>query len=455
MTGSELPPNTGSSKTPDIIKRLPFYYGWVVIAVAFVTMAIGVNARTSFSLLFPAIVDEFGWDRGTTAAIFSIGFMVSTGMTPLLGQLMDRYGPRLTIPLGAVFVSAGMYTATLSSEIWHFYLSLGVMVVGTSIFISYIGHTMFLPNWFERKRGLAVGIAFAGVGAGSMALFPWMQATIDSEGWRTACIVIAAVSLFVLVPLGFIFQRRHPSDLGLLPDGDVPGMGRENSSSADHKSRAIVDHKWVETNWTLGLAMRTRQFWFLTIAFVGGLYIWYAVQVHQTRYLIDIGISKEIAALALGLVSLGGVVGQVWIGQFSDRMGREWAWTLACVGFLLTYLALYALRIWPEPWLMYAMVVVQGALGYGLASVFGSVPADLFAGPRYASIFGVIAAAAGAGAAIGPWLTGFMFDHWQNYDGAFAVAIVVSLVSIAAMWLAAPRKIRLVAGQVPRQNVSD
>ncbi|MBT7746995.1 MAG: MFS transporter, partial [Alphaproteobacteria bacterium] len=111
------------------MKRLPFYYGWVVIAVAFVTMAIGVNARTSFSLLFPAIVDEFGWDRGTTAAIFSIGFMVSTGMTPLLGQLMDRYGPRLTIPLGAVFVSAGMYTATLSSEIWHFYLSLGVMVV--------------------------------------------------------------------------------------------------------------------------------------------------------------------------------------------------------------------------------------------------------------------------------------------------------------------------------------
>ena len=440
---SELPP------TPAIIKRLPFYYGWVVIVVAFVTMAIGVNARTSFSLLFPAIVDEFGWDRGTIAAIFSIGFMVSTGLTPIIGMLMDRFGPRLTIPMGGVFVSIGMYTATLSSEIWHFYLSLGVLVVGGSIFMSYIGHTLFLPNWFERRRGLAVGLAFSGVGAGSMALFPWMQATIDSDGWRTACLVIAAVSLFVLVPLGFIFQRRHPHDLGLQPDGDdvVPVDG--STADSRRKARAIVDHKWVETDWTLALAMRTSRFWLLMISFIGGLYVWYAVQVHQTRYLIDTGFTRDVAALALGLVSLGGVLGQIWIGQFSDRMGREWAWTLSGIGFLLTYAALYLLRLWPEPWLMYAMVLVQGALGYGLASVFGSVPADLFSGRRYGQIFGVLAAAAGGGAAAGPWLTGVMFDRSQSYDGAFGVAMVVALISIAAMWLAAPRKVRLVSGQIP------
>jgi MFS family permease len=449
MTGPALPPAAGTPETPDIIKRLPFYYGWIVVAVAFVTMAIGVNARTSFSLLFPAIVDEFGWDRGDIAAIFSIGFMVSTGLTPVIGFLMDRFGPRLTIPLGAIFVSVGMYTATLSSEIWHFYLSLGVLVVGGSIFMSYIGHTLFLPNWFERRRGLAVGIAFAGVGAGSMALFPWMQATIDSDGWRTACLVIAAVSLFVLVPLGIIFQRRLPADFGLLPDGDTPDENKEASSAGGRNARAIVNREWVETDWTLALAMRTGPFWYLMIAFIGGLYVWYAVQVHQTKYLIDIGFSRDVAALALGLVSLGGVVGQIWIGQFSDRMGREWAWTLSALGFLLTYAVLYLLRIWPEPWLMYTMVILQGALGYGLASVFGSVPADLFAGPRYGQIFGVLAAAAGAGAAAGPWLTGLMFDWWQDYDAAFGLAIVVSLISIAAMWLAAPRKVRLVSGQIP------
>jgi MFS family permease len=444
MPHAEIP-----QKTPLIVQRLPFFYGWVIVIIAFVTMAIGVNARTSFSLLFPAIVDEFGWDRGTIAAIFSIGFMVSTGLTPAIGLLMDRFGPRLTIPLGGIFVSLGMYTATLSSEVWHFYLSLGVLVVGGSIFISYIGHTMFVPNWFERRRGLAVGVAFSGVGLGSMALFPWMQATIDGEGWRTACLAIAAVSLFVLVPLGFVFQRRHPEDFGLLPDGDLPDQGSEQTAMAATKARAIVDHAWVNTDWTLGLAMRTSRFWLLMISFIGGLYVWYAVQVHQTRYLFDIGFDRDVAALALGLVSLGGVVGQIWIGQLSDRIGREWAWTLACLGFLLTYLALFMLRLWPETWLMYAMVILQGALGYGLASVFGAVPADLFAGKRYGQIFGVLGAAAGIGAAIGPWLTGEMFDVWQNYDAAFAVAIGVCLVSIAAMWLAAPRKVRLVAGRIP------
>jgi len=449
MTSSATPPPAGSPETPAIIKRLPFYYGWVVVAMAFVTMAIGVNARTSFSLLFPAIVEEFGWDRGTVAAIFSIGFMISTGLTPVIGLLMDRYGPRLTIPLGAVFVSLGMYTATLSTEIWHFYLSLGVLVVGGSIFMSYIGHTLFVPNWFERRRGLAVGVAFSGVGAGAMILLPWMQATIDSDGWRTACLAIAAVSLFVLVPLGIIFQRRHPQDFGLLPDGDKPDHSEGGTPASRRKTRAIVDHKWVETDWTLRLAMRTSRFWFLMIAFIGGLYVWYAVQVHQTKYLIDVGFTRDVAAMALALVSLGGVVGQIFIGQFSDRMGREWAWTLSGLGFLLTYAALYLLRLWPEAWLMYAMVALQGALGYGLASVFGSVPADLFAGRSYGRIFGVLAAAAGGGAAMGPWLTGVMFDHRQDYDAAFGVAIVVCLISITAMWLAAPRKVRLVAGRIP------
>ena len=453
MTSPRKPENQEAPETPAIIARLPFFYGWVVIAVAFVTMAIGVNARTSFSLLFPAIVDEFGWDRGDIAAIFSIGFGVSIGMTPVIGLLMDRYGPRLIFPLGALFVATGMYTSTLSSEVWHFYFSLGVLVIGGSIFVSYIGHAMFLPNWFQRRRGLAVGIAFAGVGAGAMTLFPWMQATIDSDGWRTACLVIAAVCVFVLIPLVLIFQRRKPADLGLHPDGDQDDPANGNGGGNGNQPSGIVDQAWVDTEWTLGRAVRTSRFWFLMIAFVTGLYLWYAVQVHQTQYLIDIGIDKGLAALALGLVNLGGVVGQIWIGQFSDRMGREWAWTLSCLGFLLTYAVLILLKVWPEPMLMYAMVIFQGVLGYGLASVFGAVPADIFAGPRYGLIFGVLASFANFGAALGPWLTGILFDYWQNYDFAFALAIVLALVSCLSMWLAAPRKVRLVAGQIPKNQV--
>ncbi len=144
--------------------RQPIFYGWVVVCVAFVTMGLGVNARTLFSLLLPPIVEEFGWDRSTVAAAFSIGFITSMLYTPFVGTLMDRFGPRYVMPFGAVLTSGGMALATFASRPWHLTLTLGVLVVGGSIFLSYIGHAAFLPRWFDRRRGLAIGIAFSGVG---------------------------------------------------------------------------------------------------------------------------------------------------------------------------------------------------------------------------------------------------------------------------------------------------
>ena len=115
--------------------RLPFYYGWVVVAVAFVTMGIGVNIRTAFSLLFPPILDEFGWSRSETAATFSIGFLASTLITPLLGAAMDRLGPRWVVPMGATVVSAGLMLATATTQPWHLFMTLGLMVVGSAIIV--------------------------------------------------------------------------------------------------------------------------------------------------------------------------------------------------------------------------------------------------------------------------------------------------------------------------------
>ena len=102
----------------------PFFYGWIVVAIAFVTMALGVNARTSFSLLFPPILDEFEWSRGTVAATFSIGFIISTILTPFIGAMMDNFGPRLVLPLGGILTGVGLILSTFSSEPWHFFMEL-------------------------------------------------------------------------------------------------------------------------------------------------------------------------------------------------------------------------------------------------------------------------------------------------------------------------------------------
>jgi MFS family permease len=193
----------------------------VLVATAFVTMGVVVNSRTAFSLFFPSILDEFGWSRGLTAATFTTGLLTSNLFTPFLGVLMDRLGPRIVFPFGLGLMSIGLMLATATREPWHLHLTLGVLVAGASVFVSYMGHSLLLPNWFVRQRGLALGVAFSGVGVGSFLLMPLIQAFLGRVGWRGACWILAAMILLVVLPLNAIVPRRRPEDLGLRPDGDA------------------------------------------------------------------------------------------------------------------------------------------------------------------------------------------------------------------------------------------
>jgi MFS family permease len=425
--------------------RLPFYYGWVIVAVVFVTMGVGVNARTAFSLLFPPILEEFRWDRGVTAGAFSFGFLVSAALSPSLGRLMDRRGPRVVIELGAGLIAAGLMLATLAREPWHLYATLGVLVGGGSVCLGYTGQSLFLPDWFVRRRGLAMSVAFAGVGVGSIAMLPWVQAMIGRAGWRTACWAMAILILAVLVPLNLLLRRR-PEDMGLHPDGDA---SREAGAAAGRGAN-VVDAAWVAVDWTLGRAVRTSRFWWIAVGYFCGLFSWYAVQVHQTKYLVEVGFSPATAAWALGFVSLAGIPGQIALGHLSDRIGREWVWTVGAIGFVICYASLLLLRHAPVPALLYLMVLSQGALGYGLTSVVGAIPAEIFHGPHYGTIFGTLMLASIAGGAAGPWVAGALYDGTGSYTLAFWLAIGNSAVSALAIWLAAPRKVRAVAGRVGR-----
>jgi MFS family permease len=424
-----------------LARRLPFYYGWIVVAVVFVTMAFGVNARTAFSLLYPKILDEFGWERGLTAGAFSFGFLVSAVLSPLLGRLMDRRGPRVIMELGVLLIAAGLSLATLTREPWHLYLTLGILVGAGSVCLGYSGQSLFLPNWFVRRRGLAISIAFSGVGIGSIVLLPWLQSLIGSAGWRTAATAFAVIAFVVLVPLNLLLRHR-PQDIGLAPDGDAAAQAAKAAAAN------IVDHAWAAIDWTLARAVRTARFWWVAVAYFTGLFGWYAVQVHQTKYLVEIGFSASDAAWALGAVSLAGIPGQIVLGHLSDRIGREWVWTVGQLGFVGTYLALLLLKDVPTLPLLYAMVLLQGMLGYGLTSVVSAIPAELFEGRHFGTILGTVMLAGIIGGAFGPWLTGALYDAQGSYTLAFWIAIALDIVSIVAIWFAAPRKVRAVAGKV-------
>ena len=163
---------------------------------------------------------------------------------------------------------------------WHLYATLGVLVGGGSVCLGYTGQSLFLPNWFVRRRGLAMSLAFSGVGVGSIILLPWLQALIGRAGWRAACWAMGLLVLVLLVPLNLLLRRR-PEDIGLEPDGD-------------RAARAARRPRRPPTWWTRRgprwtgrsrRAMRTARFWWIALGYFCGLFAWYAVQVHQTKYL--------------------------------------------------------------------------------------------------------------------------------------------------------------------------
>ncbi len=425
--------------------RLPFYFGWLIVGIAFVTMAIGVTARTAFSLLMPPLINEFGWDRGLAAGAFSFGFFVSAVLSPIVGRVIDARGPRIVIMTGVLLLSAGLFLAPYIERPWHLYATLGVLVGGGANLMTYTAHSQFLPNWFVRRRGLAISIAFSGVGVGAIVLLPWLQSIILTDGWRASCWAIGLLVLLAVAPLNLLV-RKKPEDIGLLPDGDalLPHATEKRQASN------IVDPAWVAIEWTLARAVCTTRFWWIVLGYFCGLVAWYAVQVHQTKYLTEIGFTPLIAAWALGAVSVAGIPGQIILGGLSDRIGREWVWTAGCAGFAVCYAALIALEHAPSNVLLYLMVLSQGFLGYALTSVMGPIVVEIFEGPHYGSIFGTITVALIGGGAAGPWIAGVIHDATGSYRLAFFLAIGCCLTSAAAIWIAAPRKVRHVPGRVPR-----
>lgn len=427
------------------LMRVPFYYGWVIVGIAFVTMAIAVTARTAFSLLMPPLIDEFGWNRGLTAGAFSFGFGVSAFLSPIIGRAIDRYGPRPIIESGVALMTAGLLFAPWISSPWHLYLTLGLLVGAGANFMSFTAQSLYLPNWFVRQRAFAISVAFSGVGVGALLLLPWLQSLIEHHGWRTACTSMGVLVLLILAPIN-LFVWRSPQSLGLLPDGAKSVDG----ASVAAKQSNIVDVAWASTHWTLSRALRTARFWWIALGYACALFAWYAVQVHQTQYLSEIGFAPLQAAWALGLVSVVAIPGQIGLGALSDRIGREWVWTAGCAGFAGCYAALIALHFFPSPWLLYLMVFSQGFLGYALTSVMGPIVAEIFEGPHYGAIFGTLTIALIGGGAVGPWVTGLVHDATGSYQLAFVAAIGLCAISAGAIWLAAPRKVRLVPGKSDR-----
>jgi MFS family permease len=418
------------------MNRRRFYYGWVVVAVSFLTLFMALGIRYSYGVFFVAIVREYGWSRGATAGAFSMAMISHALFAPVTGTLIDRYGPRRLFPLGAIFLTLGLVAASRISSLWHLYLFFGVIIASGINTLSYSPHMSIIPKWFVRKRGLASGFVLSGIGMGTMTLAPLCESVIESMGWRAAFLVLAALVLFLIFPITALFHRRSPQDVGQCPE-DFEGP--DPSHRGSFAEEAIPSGKTPKL-WTMNEALRTRAFWHTAaVAFSNGFFI-NLLLVHQVAHVVDAGFSEMVSASALGLVGLIGSAGGIFGGFLSDRLGREKSYTLGSASALSGIFLLLLIRDTTAPWMLYGFVLLYGA-GYGFVlPVAASTIGDLFPGNSLGRILAIQSVGFGLGGALGPYLGGVLHDLTGNY----VVPLLLAMLSVAAgaygIWMAAPRR---------------
>jgi MFS family permease len=420
------------------------FYGWYITVAGLISYALGYGARYSFSVIFPSLLDEFKWPRDITAAMLSVHILVYGFIAPVAGYLVDRTGPRKTMVSGAVLLSAGLALSRWGSEPWHFYLTFGVLSGAGLCLMGSVSFTTVIRNWFESKRGLALSLMFFGSG-GAFALYPAVAGLIQHIGWRDTFLVEAFVLAGVMVPVFLLIMRRHPMEKGVARDGHAGKT--ETSPSGAEKTMHIVDDAWAATDWTLPRAVRTGRFWLVSLSLFS---LWGVMEhimvAHHVAFAIDVGYSKIYASSVLSLFGVLFALGSL-AGLISDRIGRELTVTIGTLIGISGIVVLLLIKDPSSPWMLYYYAMSLGA-GIGICSP--TIPAaitDIFQGPKVGFVIGSIWFLFAMGGAIGPWLGGWLFELRGDYWLAFVVAIILYAVACAAIWLAAPRKVRRVSGQ--------
>lgn len=399
--------------------------GWTVVGTTFITLGLVTGTWYSYSVFLVAFLREFGWSRSLLAGAFSTFVLVHGVSSPPAGWLAGRMGPRWVILVGGCVLSLGLLLAAETRAWWHLYLAFGGITAAGFTMAGWIPAVLLVRGWFPNRFGTVVGIASAGIGLGIFAVVPFAQFLIDRVGWRWAFRVLA-----VLI-VGWVI----PATAGLIRD--APSLGSPGSSSGFRTARTRPD---PGRYWTLATAVRDWHFWGLAGVYFTGNFANQLLLVHQVAYLVDHGISALAAAMVGGVAGLASIAGKMGSGAFSDRSGRELAYSLssACV---VASIGVLALAGWhPTSALPYLYAVLIG-LGYGgIVPITPAAASDLFGGPAFSTIFATVYTALTLGAASGAWAGGEIFDRTGSYALAFWVALGMSLLSPVLLWIVAPRR---------------
>ena len=370
-------------------------YGWVVVWAAFVSMAVIFGVVYSFAAFFESFATGFAAQRADVSLVFGLCGLIYFGFGAFAGMLSDRFGPRLVCSAGMLCIAAGLFTTSTAQSMGAIYLSYGV-VIGLGVALVYTPSIACVQPWFTARRGLAAGIASAGVGAGTLVVPLLVVLAISLLHWRDA-MRVAGVAVLLVGLSATLLLKRSPGAIGRVGVA-VPGL-------------------------SLKEALRTRRFQWLYLSVVLAAPPMFVPFAHASAAARDMGISDARAVGLVGLIGIGSLAGRFAIGALADRIGRS----LTLVLMQASMGASLLLWQWSGAYLSMALFAVWFGLSYGgIVSLLPALCMDFFGARAVAAIIGTLYTGAALGNLLGPVLAGMAFDQLHSYSAVIWVCLLLS-----------------------------
>ncbi len=395
------------------------FYGYIIVAAAFVIMALAFGINYSFGVFFKPLLTEFGWTRAVTAAAYSMVTIISGFLGIFTGKLTDRFGARAAGIACGFFMGLGCVLMSQVNAVWQLYLFYGLFIaLGMSG--SFVPYLSTVARWFVSRRGLMTGIVASGVGFGTLIVPPVATRLISSYGWRTSYIIIG-IAVLVLIVLAAQFMKRDPQQIGQAPYGERKA-----------KQSDIIP---ARRGFSFKEALHTGQYWIICIIYFCFGYFLHNIMVHVVPHAIELGIPAISAANILAIIGGMNLVGRIAVGGASDKVGVKLS--LLTVFILATAVLLW-LQVADELWMLYLFAVLFGFAYGGIMALQTLSLAELFGLKSLGVILGSVAFVYTCGGAVGPLIAGYIFDMTGSYYLAFLVCAAVAIAGLVLVLLLRP-----------------
>ncbi len=406
MQGDEQLSQGASTRT-----RKGIYYGHVIVLCSLIINTITFGVNYSFGIFFNPLSSEFGWTKAATSIAYSISMIFSGILGMLVGRISDSFGPRITTLVCGFFLALGCFMMSQITALWQLYLFFGI-IIGAGVCGIFAPLMATVSRWYVFRRGTMTSIVAAGIGVGTMVVPLLAYQLLANFGWRTSFKYMSLLVVIFLIPSAF-FLKRDPSAIGQLPYG----AKKEIKENKPDKGNGL----------TFREAIHTSRFWIICAIYFSMGYGVQAVMVHLVPYATAIRISPTAAATIVSIVGLGGIIGRLALGVISDKIGIRISLILSLGIWLLGFLWL---QLSADLWRLYIFGFVFGFAYGALIGLTVLVGANMFGLITLSTITAALILMYTAGGALGPAITGYIFDVTSSYGLAFIICLILALIGL-------------------------